>query len=516
MTEPHVTEKGLPCPNCTSSDAYTLYSDGHGYCFSCGKDVQTNPEKEEEVDQTGSYQYLQSLRGVTRKTFQHFGVEAYVDASGKPVYLRTPFNEGGVQKKYLDKKSFPSENMKGPRVFGLDKFEGGAKKITITEGALDAMSVFEMMGNWPVMSIVSSGSAVRDITSVLDTLNKYEEIILCFDSDEQGRKATEAVHGLFPHRKVKVCSLTKYNDPNEYLQNNDVKAFRDAWWSSAPLQRDDILSSYDNVLGALNDDEAKESVDLPFPKLNKMLWGLRRGDVVLVTAQEGIGKTEVLRSMEHYLLTTSASPETNIGILHLEEDKVRSVKGLAGYELQIPLHLPTHSMSNSDILDTYKRVTQRDNRLHIFTHFGSDSIEDILSAIRYLAASCECKYIFFDHITMVVTGSMEDQTKGLDYLSTQLKMLAKELDFCLVLVSHVNDNGQTRGSRNIGKIADSRISLQRDILSEDEETRNTTRLMVEKNRWGAVTGPADSLLFNPNTFCLEVKEDPVPDANEDT
>ena len=24
------------CPFCDSSDAFTLYDDGHGYCFSCG------------------------------------------------------------------------------------------------------------------------------------------------------------------------------------------------------------------------------------------------------------------------------------------------------------------------------------------------------------------------------------------------------------------------------------------------------------------------------------------------
>ena len=24
-----------PCPNCGSSDALSVYSDGHGYCFSC-------------------------------------------------------------------------------------------------------------------------------------------------------------------------------------------------------------------------------------------------------------------------------------------------------------------------------------------------------------------------------------------------------------------------------------------------------------------------------------------------
>lgn len=28
-------ETHIPCPMCPSSDAYCIYSDGHGYCFSC-------------------------------------------------------------------------------------------------------------------------------------------------------------------------------------------------------------------------------------------------------------------------------------------------------------------------------------------------------------------------------------------------------------------------------------------------------------------------------------------------
>jgi len=40
-------------------------------------------------------------------------------------------------------------------------------------------------------------------------------------------------------------------------------------------------------------------------------------------------------------------------------------------------------------------------------------------------------------------------------------MMVKELDFALIVVSHVNDDGLTRGSRNISKIADIRLDLYR-------------------------------------------------------
>jgi len=81
-------------------------------------------------------------------------------------------------------------------------------------------------------------------------------------------------------------------------------------------------------------------------------------------------------------------------------------------------------------------------------------------------------------------------------------MLVKELDFALILVSHVNDDGLTRGSRNIAKVADIRIDLTRDVTAADPIVRRTTNVMVRKNRFCGRTGPAGQLLFDPATYTL--------------
>jgi predicted ATP-dependent serine protease len=102
---------------------------------------------------------------------------------------------------------------------------------------------------------------------------------------------------------------------------------------------------------------------------------------------------------------------------------------------------------------------------------------------------------------MVVSGlGGENERRALDYFSTRLEMMVKELDFALIIVSHVNDDGLTRGSRNISKVADIRIDLKRDLTASDDRLRNTTKLMVSKNRFSGRTGPAGELLFNPYTY----------------
>jgi hypothetical protein len=110
---------------------------------------------------------------------------------------------------------------------------------------------------------------------------------------------------------------------------------------------------------------------------------------------------------------------------------------------------------------------------------------------------------------MLVTGFAEteqDERKTLDRISTRLAMMTRELDFTLFLVSHVNDEGRTRGSRNIAKVADLIVHLERDIEAMDTDERNTTKLVCRGNRFAGKTGPAGQLVFDPKTFKIKEKE----------
>lgn len=211
--------------------------------------------------------------------------------------------------------------------------------------------------------------------------------------------------------------------------------------------------------------------------------------------------TEIMRAIEYHLLKTT---DYNIGIIHLEEEEKRTIQGLATYELKKPVHLHDYGVSNKETLDAYRKVTKKDNRCFLYKHFGSDDPQVILDTIRYLVVACHCKFIFLDHITMLVTGfASDDERKTLDHLSTHLAMMTRELDFTLFVVSHVNDDGKTRGSRNISKVADLIVFLNRDIEAEMEEERNKTTLMIKGNRFSGLSGPSSVLMFNTDTFTYE-------------
>lgn len=455
-----------------------------------------------------TYQYV-PWRGITAETMKFYGVPTKVSADGTPLALGFKYGNGRTKVRQIAEKSFSTTGEATEStgfLFGKERFPAGsAKAITITEGELDALSAFQLLGSkYPVVSVSGASGARADCTKDYDYLNAFDRIYLCFDSDEAGQKAVQQVANLFDFNKIYHVKLD-LKDANEFLQARRDKDFVSAWWAAKRFLPEGVISNFSEFEKIIDEDVKKASVPYPFGTLQHLTYGIRTGEVVLLKAQEKIGKTEIMRAIEYHLLKTT---DANIGIIHLEEGKHRLVKGLAGYELQQPVHLPDCGVSKEEIKKAFHAVVKRDERLHIYTHFGSDDPDVILNTIRFMAGPCECKYIFLDHITMVVTGLQdEDERKALDYISTRLGMMVRELNFCLFLVSHVNDHGQTRGSRLIPKIADLIISLDRDILSPDEETRNTTRLLVEGNRFASTTGPAGNLKFDFGTFMITEKQE---------
>lgn len=499
-----IVEKELPCPKpCGSSDAYFLYGDGHGHCYSCNYHYFPNKVFEELKEFT--YEYL-DYRGISASTFRKYGAKTKINSEGAPVSIGYPHRENGVLKvRELETKKFHYVKPEGAEIkrgcFGVDKFTAGSHKhVIITEGYEDALSCYEVC-RVPSISVQSSSTAAADCAVDRAFINSFERIYLAFDADERGREAASAVAKLFDYGKVyeiKFPGGTR-KDANDFVRNGAAVDLLNIYNNAKKYLPDTIVSSFvdfDKIIREV----PKVGIPYPFPTLTYMTYGIRTGETVLLTAQEGIGKTEVMHAIEHQILTETKDA---VGAIFLEEPKKRHLQALAGIHLQRPVHLPDCGTSDEDVFSAVQKVVGADDRLHIYSHFGSDDPEHILDTIRFLVSARGCRYILLDHITMVVSGlGGENERRALDYLSTRLEMMVKELDFALILVSHVNDDGFTRGSRNISKICDIRINLHRDILNADPIIRRTTNVVIGKNRFCGRTGPAGQLLFDPATYSL--------------
>lgn len=508
-----------PCPCGTSSDAYNQVT---GKCFSCGKVIKytggTVVNLMDIKQANATWKFLPD-RGITGESYEFYNTRTIIPQGEEPLYRLYPFGGVATKKRFLRRKDFRTEGpIADAGLFGKDKFPpGSAKSITVTEGEEDAISVFQMLGSrYPAVSVQSSSSALRDCTIDFDYLNSFEKIYLCFDNDEPGKKACLQVQELFDPLKICIVKISgRYKDANDYLVANDVETFKKLWWSAKPPRPEGIVATYDEVDNIIDTAQYDEGISLPtfLPRLQEMTGGLRRGESWLWTAREGTGKTEILRAVEKAII--DQAPEGSaVGIIHAEERKDRLYAGLVGLYLGRPAHrtATAPALPPEDIKREWRSLTQNNpERAIVFSLPETDDPDVLLNGIRYLAVGYGCWGICFDHIGYSVTGSMgDDATKKLDYISTRLETLVKKHNFHLSFVSHVNDNLETRGSRNISKICDVWIHLERPIEHEVDIVRNTTTLTVRKNRPTSYSGPAGQILFDPNSFSYRVKNNDLP------
>jgi twinkle protein len=529
----------IACPCGISSDAFSIDVKGYGYCFSgnCKKNnwsprelgvTQTIGDREstssmfqeeqKEVvvsyDGQGTVEYRRH-RGLSDHTIRMYDIKTkIVDGVEVEVGFKYPWDETKIRS--LDKKSFITKGKSQPGLFGRDKFDAGSRdSITITEGEFDAPSIYEATrGRTAAVSVHSASQAKRDCIADRDYINSFPKIIICFDNDEAGQKAAREVSSLFDFNKVYHVKLGKYKDASDYFQHGEVDNLEAAWKAAKRYSPDNIISSFEDIREALKKSQEDQIGTYPFRSLQAMTYGMHKGEIVVFKGFEKIGKTEIFRAIEHHLLKTT---KANLGIIHLEEDNATTIKGIAGYELSRPAILPDSGLSEEDVFEAYRKaVGNNDSRVHLYQSFETEDEELFLDGIRFLAAGAGCQFIFFDHISWLATGNAgddQDERKKLDRISQKLKLLAKELGICILMISHVNDEGKTRGSRNITKVANTIIHMDRDKLHPDEHVRCTTKLTLEGVRLGGSTGPAGLLYMDPMTRCLRDYE-PMDDTND--
>ena len=516
------------CNSCGSSDGNVHYDDGHAYCYVCTKytaaDGQhTTPERKVHQMNTplGQGQFTAiSDRGITLDTAKAYGITVSGDRQFYP-YHDVNGNHVANKVRHVANKDFHAEgSLPKAGLFGQHLFRNGGKYITITEGEIDAASAYQMMGSkWPVVSLRNGAqSAVKDVKAQFEWLNKFENIIVCFDNDEPGRDAASKVAQVFEPNKCKIVNL-KAKDANEYLKHGKSEEFIKRWWEARAFTPAGIVNLQD--FEGLYDDDEKQSVAYPYEGLNEMLYGMRTGELITFTAGTGAGKSSIMRELEHHLLNNT---DHNIGIISLEENVKQTIFHLMSVEASKRLYIKeVRDTIPQEQLKAYEAATVGTGRVFAFDHFGSIQTDEILSRVRYMVKALDCRYIIIDHLSILVSGlEGEDERRNIDKMMTQLRSLVEETQCCMLLVSHLRrasgDKGQEegkeislsmlRGSHSIAQISDAVIAMERDQQASDPVVANTTTVRVLKNRYAGETGVGAYLLYDRNTGRMQEISDP--------
>jgi twinkle protein len=459
-------------------------------------------------------------RGITQQTCEKFGV---TQDDGKHYY---PYTDGAGNRVACKVRTVAdwSFSIKGDfkeaTLFGQQLFHVGGKYITVYEGELDALAGYQLTGSqWPSVSIRNGAqAALKDCKAQYEWLNSFETVVICFDGDEPGKKAAKEVAELFGNKAKIVQYKDGYKDACEYLIAGATKEFVNAWWKAAPYVPDGIVNAAD-LWEEVSKPEPMPEAKYPWKGLNKLLCGLWPATLITVTAGSGLGKSQFLREILYFILKTTS---WNIGGLFLEESTKKTARSIMSLHANKLLHLPDTPTTEQELKEAFD-ATLGSNRIYLFDHFGSSDVDNISNRIRYMAKACDCRVVFLDHISIVVSGQdLGDERKAIDNLMTRLRTLVQELEITLICVSHLrrpqgnagHEDGQAvslsqlRGSGAIAQLSDAVITLERNSMAENELERHRTKVSVAKNRYNGFTGPACDLNYIKETGrMIEAEED---------
>jgi twinkle protein len=513
------------CDQCGSSDASSVYSDGHTYCFVCHHYTHGDGEPSLHIHQTKRVQILGSAerlhkRNISQKVCEKYRI--YRDGNKLRFYYH---DESGVvvgAKIKTKDKQFTYEGEVPGTFFGQHLFPTTGKRVVIYEGELDAASGQEAMPGWPMVSLPSGAAGARkSIQKNLQWLQGYEEIVLFFDNDEAGRKAATESASVLPPGKVKIANLLgNYKDASDALSANDSEAICRAIWDSKPYRPDGIVDGK-SLLELVTTPSPPSDHDYPFQGLQSKLHGIRYGELVTITAGSGIGKSSFCRELATNLL----SKGERVGYLALEESNRRTALGLMSAHVGKSLHLGEHDRQT--LTQAYEDTLARWD-LYLFDGFGSFDPDIIYNRIEYLASGLDTKVIFLDHLSILLSGLDGDERRMIDTTMTRLRSLVERTGIALFLVSHLKRTssdqnheegarvtlGQLRGSAAIAQLSDACIGLERNQQSGSQHSATTVRIL--KNRYSGETGVACQLSYDlPTCKFYETQHEPEFDATTD-
>ena len=520
------------CPKCGSSDALGVYSDGHGFCFSC----QTHFKEVDNVEAAAnvvSYNrpaemYGQPMampeRRISLDTVKKYGVTVETVPNGHEAFKHHyPYYDNGGKfigtkaRRVSDKSFSTSGNMKDNTLFGQQLFKNEGRFVTVVEGELDALAAFEMLGSkFPVVS-VSKGAAgaVKDFKQNLEWLEGFENVVIAFDNDTAGREAADKCAQILSPNKARIVTMGMFKDASDYLTNNKIRDFTNEWWEAKPYRITGVITLEDAW-----EDFVKRGTEeiIPFPEsfgmLNSMLnGGIAAGEITVLGALTSIGKTTMVNELVYHFWKNT---NKQIGCAFLEASKGESVENLLTIHTGHNLSLEDRKNIDFDKLHT-DIIT--DGRILLLDHHGAVDSDELFIKLRAMVKGSGCEILVIDPLQAAVTSNANETID--DFMDRLLK-LAKETNVSIIVVSHMRkpslsnphnvNEYDLKGSGSINQIAFNTILLSRDKMSEDEYARNSTMVQVVKCRRTGLTGMAGWLYYNSYTGRLERGEAPEQHA----
>lgn len=471
------------------------------------------------LNDPAALEYL-SFRGISTETAARYGIgyDPAADPANAPgamgdeyrphpcPRLIIPFDnshymgrriDGGADWKKMNSKQNDENDAAPP--FNLEAlYNADARPVFITEGAFDALSIIEAGG---IAIATNSASNRQRIIEALTKRKTRSTLILCYDTDDAGQKATaELARGLTgletPFLQADICG--QYKDPNERL-TAERAAFVEAVRTTELKTRFPGLLTTERAIQILENVD-DHYLDMPhFPQLSATLK-LKTHDNIVIAADTGAGKSSLALNFLHELQDTYPALYIN---LEMDEATVlqRLIAIHTGIELDEIEGYKHDQRTRAKVNAAIREITARREIQLLEDAYDLDEIERYIQAAT--AGRSEPTIVFIDTgLLVTMPGKTASRYERFTEISERLRRIARLNNVIMFVLLQ-----QNRESKKEDKKEPKNSSLKESGSWENDATKimflwqnpqtNRKELAITKNRSGK-TGSVE-LNYYPHT-----------------
>mgnify|MGYP003583777595 FL=1 len=333
-------------------------------------------------------------RGLTDETIKAFRIGEQL-RDGKTYAVFPYFDQTGEKlinaktRNVAEKRDMRQEAGAAPCLFGWHLIDRKARVVTITEGEIDAMTLHQM--RVPALSVNQGAGNHQWIEVDWEKLERFDEILICFDHDEAGEKgAVEVIRRLGIDRCKRVHLGAK--DANQWLQEGaDACDFQTAMSEARPLDPEELRNADDFTpqVEALFFPDPAAPRD-PLIKFDKAFdfFEFRRGEYTCWTGINGHGKSLMLDQILLGLMEQGERVVIFSGEMPPAKHLQRMHKQATG------LHRPTREYIRA--VGAWLR-----DRCWLFDLVGTAKLDRLLEVFAYSARRYGVRHFVIDSLMMI-------------------------------------------------------------------------------------------------------------------
>lgn len=376
-------------------------------------------------------------RGLSDDTIAAFQLGERIDNNKAFVvlpYLRDGALINAKTRDIDDKRNMRQEAGAEPCLFGWHLIDPKTRRIAITEGEFDAMVLHQV--GIPAVSVNAGAGNHQWIDSDWERLERFDEILLCFDADVPGQKGAVEVAQRLGIERCAIVTFGAHKDANDALLAGFSSAdFVRCCAQGRALQPDELKGAADfadQVLARFYPaTDAPRNAVLQFGGRRYPWFEFRPREVTVWTGISGHGKSLMLGQVLLGAMREDECVCLYSGEMQAAETLRRMVRQAAGMERPTADH----------IKDVMRWIG---DRLWVFDVHGSAKLDRLLEVFSYAARRYGVRHVVIDSL-MMLEDVPED---GPGALSAQKEAMRKIVAFAQTAGVHAHLVAHPRKARD--------------------------------------------------------------------